>query len=861
MSNNKKIIILNFQKESDQSATLRALEKMYERHANVDVQVVANGTEAAQLAKMYQGGLFLFSVFDKRDVAQLLTFITGAGQELQDGTIKMAGYNNLNNKKLEKYLSQNGCAEEFYGRLTPKTLGYKITLWFKAIDFAASKVEERKKKEEENKATEIRFGESMKLASDCWILNNKEDIHNSLRQWFLDIVGPSPCAGKWVEIENKKDHYDKYWEWKPKLEQEFPFITDLGQWIFKGMEPKFSWKSNSWQFTGKDIYLGFYHQDSDRIDYRFVANQTGANIAENSSAALSKRTMIIESCDPKYHVDNEDLYQKKDAHFEKEAIANNLEGEVATPNEAIDGHLKGRNQSDQVTSGHYRGQVQNAQNRSKDLEKDLDFDPLQLQKELKELSPDAADNKLNQLDNRLKGKIGAGLNLDLESPEQSDNESGPTSRAAPHSPFATKSKLALDLEKSKELPENDLSDEMEKAKKEMANSLSLDLLKNQDRLAKEREATEQKRKEAERNAPKKLDLEKEREELERQLEDEKKKLNKKSILDLGLPKTNNTEANEGQVDHLQKYYGFVHEMGLTPELTADEELQDPLEDSASEKSSNGRSSALKALAATNAERVAKERAGNPTGNKKSAHEQPSDEDQELLDRETPAARRRHLNENPHGQSSKEHQGLGIKEQAPEDLAGEGSRADYIEKYYGTTRKPIEEQERNGLPPKNREKEALAAKAPSLPQGKGPLKTPSEIDLFGGDRANLQDIKLLTKIIRKGKSSGIFDEATTVDLSDLFDNFMVLSEKSQTTFDAGERVLIKVDCSYLGRNNLFDFFGTIAEIEEIEDPETNSKNLSIELTKFEKKHLDEISRIFLERQSNIMKFFKAAKGLE
>ncbi len=852
---NKKIIILNFQKESDQSATLRALEKMYERHANVDVQVVANGTEAAQLAKMYQGGLFLFSVFDKRDVAQILTFISGATQELQDGTFKMAGYNNLNNKKLEKFLSQNGCAEEFYGRLTPKTLGYKMTLWFKAIDFAMSKVEDRKKKEEESKATEIRFSESMKLASDCWILNNKEDIHNSLRQWFIDIVGPSPCAGKWVEIENKKDHYDKYWEWKPKMEQEFPFITDLGQWIFKGMEPKFSWKSNSWQFTGKDIYLGFYHQDSERIDYRFVANQSGAEIADNSSAALSKRTMIIESCDPKYHMDNEDLYQKKDAHFEKEKQQGNLQGDVDSNGQSIDGLMRGQQNTKSEQSGHYKGQLQK-QNEAKQRNDDADFDPLALKAELNDLKKEQERDNNNRLDNLLKGKVGQSLDLNLESAALHDQKAnqGRSQGIAKEKPRSASTNLDLELQELEE--DKERSESLEKAKKELSSRVNLDIATAQEKRAKEEAAAAAKRPP---QAKIKLDVESEREELERQLEAEKKNLTKKSILDLGLPNTKDNKPSEGQVDHLQKYYGFVHEMGLDPSLTSDDDVRDPLVDS----------SPKAAEAAAAREKNAQNLNPQPgSAEATRSAERTARANAQLHER---AAALDPLNAAEHGRENqrnildeRERQSRanqGFKEKTANELDGQGSRAEYIEKYYGTKKHQTEEEERKERERAERERTSKSSRTPIDQKNNKPLQLASEVDLFGGDRANLQDIKLLVQIIRKGKSTGIFDDAAAVELSDLFDNYMVVNEQSEKVFDAGERVLIKVDCSYLGRNNFYDFFGTVAEVEEIAEEEGNSKNLGVELTKFEKKNLEEISRIFLERQANIIKFFKAAKGLE
>lgn len=846
---NKKIIILNFQKESDQSATLRSLEKMYEKHANVDVQVVANGTEAAQLAKMYQGGLFLFSVFDKRDVAQILTFISGATQELQDGTIKMAGYNNLDNKKLEKYLSQNGCAEEFYGRLTPKTLGYKMTLWFKAIDFAASKVEERKKKEEEAKATEIRFIESMKLASDCWILNNKDDIHNSLRQWFIDIIGPSPCAGKWIEIENKKDHYDKYWEWKPKMEQEFPFVTDLGQWIYKGIEPKFSWKSNSWQFTGKDIYLGFYHQDSEKIDYRFIANQSGAEIAENSSAALSKRTMIYESCDPKYHMDAEDLYQRKDAHFEREKLQTNLQGNVENSGESIDGLLRGQQQGKANQSGHYKGQLQK-DHQTENNEEDTDFDPLKLEAEINQLNKQKALDSTNRLDNRLKGKVGDSLALDLEKSD-ADDGNGDTGRSPRiEKDSSRKPSTTLDFELQELEREKENTESLEKTKRELSSRVNLDIMAAQEKRAKDQAQ------EALKNPPKtttKIDLETQREELERQLEDEKKKLAKKSILDLGLPKHDENGPTEGQVDHLQKYYGFVHEMGLDPSLTSNDDLRDAKEEDESRKKNKQNNIQPQIELGKTADSDTKANAAKKTSasSEKKASVELSPTDPTNGDKTA-----NHAN----GKGQLPQSSLGHKEKTANDLDGQGSRAEYIEKYYGTKRHLTEDEAHKERNKERRERDQNSARTPLDQNENKPLTLASEIDLFNGDRVNLQDIKLLIQIIRKGKSTGIFDDSSPVELSDLFDNYMVVNEQSEKQFDAGERVLIKVDCSYLGRNNFYDFFGTVAEVEEIDEEEASSKNLCVELTKFEKKNLDEISRVFLERQANIIKFFKAAKGL-
>ena len=71
-----------------------------------------------------------------------------------------------------------------------------------------------------------------------------------MNSWIIEIIGPGPSAGHWVEDQSNALNDTPTWKWRPFREETFQFIFDDGEWVFEGREPVFNWDTNKWKLIG-----------------------------------------------------------------------------------------------------------------------------------------------------------------------------------------------------------------------------------------------------------------------------------------------------------------------------------------------------------------------------------------------------------------------------------------------------------------------------------------------------------------------------------------------------------------------------------------------------------------------------------
>ena len=94
------------------------------------------------------------------------------------------------------------------------------------------------------------------------------------------------------------------------------YIMEDGAWYFTGSKPEFDWKINRWNFSSDTPHLYFY-TDKKEVFSRFKLEEGSVQITENSNYALTKESIILESCSEEYNFDSEESVDEESSNIKK----------------------------------------------------------------------------------------------------------------------------------------------------------------------------------------------------------------------------------------------------------------------------------------------------------------------------------------------------------------------------------------------------------------------------------------------------------------------------------------------------------------------------------------------------------------
>ena len=300
-----------------------------------DFQEIAASGKAEDLIVKHDSASLLFCIQNRDDLVQLLTLCKVNVEKIRQGVLKVGGLNLTGSHKLDDILKKSGVSDVFLDSISAKTLDYKLNFWSKGIKTNLKKIQtvikgnfkfdgktaggaSKETAGSEASGGKVNVVSALTFPSDCWLLDNApEQPRKVMGHWIVELVGPSPYAGRWVEIKNAETSEDLLWEWVPLHVEVFQFIEHEGRWVAKGKQPQFLWKSNSWKFMGMSPALIFQLNEGEPV-VRFFTENDNLSVAEDSKYALGKKRLIEESFDPK-------IVQKKDLDKSKENLENDEE--------------------------------------------------------------------------------------------------------------------------------------------------------------------------------------------------------------------------------------------------------------------------------------------------------------------------------------------------------------------------------------------------------------------------------------------------------------------------------------------------------------------------------------------------------
>lgn len=372
----------------------------YQKDRDFEILSMKEIGELNQYLMISMNGIIFFKVMNKEDLQSGVEILKAHRKLIKRGLLRAVCILGIRNKKIDQILAKHGCVDTLDPILKAKTVTYKIDMWATPILNSLGDIERQealKKKHKEamlakraaikaakDSRKDFIFTSPLDLASDFWILKQKNDCKKVLNKFLIRMLGPSSIAGEWVELARQPGEAYPTWKYVEKEESGFRFLKDDGTWFFYGTKPEFDWKVNRWVFSGTEMHLFFYYKDGRNFS-RFKTESHQVIFAENSQFGFNQESFILETCDPKYNIDVEKIPEDQKSNI-------NNSDEVASD-------LVGHSKTDDINGGPLSG---------KGAEEEIDRSPLDGKSQTDHLNRDPLSGK-NQTDslnhNPLAGQV------------------------------------------------------------------------------------------------------------------------------------------------------------------------------------------------------------------------------------------------------------------------------------------------------------------------------------------------------------------------------------------------------------------------------------------------------------------------
>lgn len=305
---NKSLIILFPQ--ASQNTYLQTLKGQLAGDEALQILEANTSKEVSELIQQKGYALVIFCVRHKEDLSLVLNGLAEWNSYIKGKFARAIGVTQLDHPQIPPTLMKRGCADLFSPTLNAKSLKHKINQSLKILETyrtasggakpppltsakEASAAAAAKEKETFGEKPQIAWkkGAPLTLASDVWLLRDGRDVRSVQGRWIIDLIGPGPSAGYWDESSTEKN----VWIWRHKVtEDSKTFITDPGEWVYRGRKPEFMDEQGRWRFIG-DVPELFFKNGDQILATRFKLSKEGGEIADNSPQARAKLAAIGKS--------------------------------------------------------------------------------------------------------------------------------------------------------------------------------------------------------------------------------------------------------------------------------------------------------------------------------------------------------------------------------------------------------------------------------------------------------------------------------------------------------------------------------------------------------------------------------------
>lgn len=310
-------------------------------------------------------GIVLFVIEKNPELVEMTVLLKKYVKQIKLGKLKLAGFNFSNHPKSLLILQKLGIRDVFKTDITLKTLEYKMQFWSKALlsqqekelKFKDGQTSSETKGGGKKQTPQVLYKDELNFSSDCWLINEKTPPAHRMGHWIIELLGPSPYAGRWAKVEEHNED-GLLWQWVPIHIEYFPFIEHEGNWHFVGMQPQFIWKTNIWKFMSEKPQLFFQEPKKERVK-RIYPEGNSLILHGDSKYALGKKALILKSCDPEI-LQATELADISKNEFAEENLEIKTTQELSGNSEEeseLSGALKGTSEGTDHLDQFYKGKI------------------------------------------------------------------------------------------------------------------------------------------------------------------------------------------------------------------------------------------------------------------------------------------------------------------------------------------------------------------------------------------------------------------------------------------------------------------------------------------------------------------------
>lgn len=283
-------------------ACFKSLKQAISQSQGFELSDTANFAEASTVVLAGFVGVAVLSIAGKDDLIGVIQFLNAQAVAIKgQKSLRVLVFNNLPNPKILSTLKNLGCSEALDFQSSAKAVLLKIQRNIKlarssqAMVAGSAKAKGRTDDsvdDDEGPKTRLDMVEALTHTADYWIMRNKPDAKRIMGRWLVEMIGPGPAAGEWIQIPQKEATKGVYaFEWKPRDPQGV-YATPTGRWVYLGRNVEFDWRVNRWRLVGNRVSLTFQEGDQVVAKRFFTENDDVIKIAANSALAKSKLPAI-----------------------------------------------------------------------------------------------------------------------------------------------------------------------------------------------------------------------------------------------------------------------------------------------------------------------------------------------------------------------------------------------------------------------------------------------------------------------------------------------------------------------------------------------------------------------------------------
>lgn len=283
--------------------TVEDLLSSISQKKQADIDYIGSAEEAVQLVQQFAPCMFIACLSDNNDIPQRVSLFKRLEKVIKQGLIKTLVVSKVKNKQLSNLISGMGVTDFIEEPAPLRTVQFKANLQLKAVETIRKQQEQKKlaqekivfKKSEQKKEDDAaasfnsadvptKKSAALGLKEDTFLFK-KGGIKKNGKNLTLELEGPDPETGEWVQHEDKGDAKTS-WRWVPNDEKEAAAKSGKKDgWVHQGEKPHFNEETQKWQMTSEKPDLAL-HKNGEVLAKKISLDEAGeVVVAEDSPEA------------------------------------------------------------------------------------------------------------------------------------------------------------------------------------------------------------------------------------------------------------------------------------------------------------------------------------------------------------------------------------------------------------------------------------------------------------------------------------------------------------------------------------------------------------------------------------------------